>query len=109
VGTRTRQSWGRPTLDDLKAFRLGAQIGTTSLAYIENVIQPDEPALVFDDNTAAKVALDASKSMPGLRPADGLLHHGGRDGRFGDHRRARDSRRLADYFGLLMAERQPAA
>jgi polar amino acid transport system substrate-binding protein len=52
---------GAETVDDLKGFRLGAQIGTTSLAYIENVIQPDTPALVFDDNTAAKAALDAQQ------------------------------------------------
>jgi polar amino acid transport system substrate-binding protein len=52
---------GAETVADLKGFRLGAQIGTTSLAYIENVIEPDQPALVFDDNTAAKVALDAQQ------------------------------------------------
>lgn len=52
---------GTTSLDDLKGSRLGAQIGTTSLAYIENVIQPDTPALVFDDNTAAKAALDAQQ------------------------------------------------
>ncbi|MEX2424851.1 MAG: ABC transporter substrate-binding protein [Acidimicrobiia bacterium] len=52
---------GSESVDDLKAFRLGAQIGTTSLDYIENVIEPDEPALVFDDNTAAKAALDAQQ------------------------------------------------
>ena len=52
---------GAESVDDLKAFKLGAQIGTTSLDYIENVIEPDEPALVFDDNTAAKAALDAQQ------------------------------------------------
>ena len=52
---------GTTSIDELKGFRLGAQIGTTSLAYIENVIQPDTPALVFDDNTAAKAALDAQQ------------------------------------------------
>lgn len=52
---------GVATIDDLKGFRLGAQIGTTSLSYIEDVIQPDEPAAVFDDNVAAKVALDAGQ------------------------------------------------
>lgn len=52
---------GTTSLADLKGYRLGAQIGTTSLAYIEEVIQPDTPALVFDDNTAAKAALDAQQ------------------------------------------------
>lgn len=46
---------------DLKDARLGAAIGTTSLDYIENVIQPDASALVFDDNAAAKAAFDAGQ------------------------------------------------
>ena len=52
---------GSSSISDLKGLRLGAQIGTTSLAYIEDVIQPDQPALVFDDNVAAKSALDAQQ------------------------------------------------
>ncbi len=52
---------GAASINDLKGLRLGAQIGTTSLAYIEDVIQPDQPALVFDDNVAAKSALDAQQ------------------------------------------------
>ncbi|HSJ26585.1 MAG TPA: ABC transporter substrate-binding protein [Acidimicrobiia bacterium] len=52
---------GVTTLDELRQYRLGAQIGTTSLAYIEKVIQPDQPAAVFDDHVAAKVALDAGQ------------------------------------------------
>lgn len=52
---------GATSIDDLKGLKLGAQIGTTSLAYIENVIQPDEPAAVYDDNVAAKAALDAGQ------------------------------------------------
>jgi polar amino acid transport system substrate-binding protein len=53
------------TVADLQGLKLGAQIGTTSLAYIEDVIQPAEPASVFDDNVAAKAALDA-KQVDGL-------------------------------------------
>lgn len=49
------------SLADLKSARLGAAIGTTSLDYIENVIQPDTEALVFDDNAAAKAAFDAGQ------------------------------------------------
>lgn len=52
---------GAESIEDLKGFKLGAQIGTTSLAYIEDVIQPDEPAAVYDDNVAAKAALDAGQ------------------------------------------------
>jgi polar amino acid transport system substrate-binding protein len=49
------------SLADLKTARLGAAIGTTSLDYIEEVIQPDADALVFDDNAAAKAAFDAGQ------------------------------------------------
>ncbi len=53
------------TLADLKGLKLGAQIGTTSLAYIEDVIQPDTAALVYDTNVDAKSALDA-KQVDGI-------------------------------------------
>ena len=49
------------SLEDLKGFRLGAQVGTTSLAFIEDVIQPDVEALVFDTNADAKAAFDAGQ------------------------------------------------
>lgn len=53
------------TLADLKGLNLGAQIGTTSLAYIEDVIQPDNAAAVYDTNVDAKSALDA-KQVDGI-------------------------------------------
>jgi len=49
------------SLEDLQGFQLGAAVGTTSLDYIEQVIQPDSEALVFDDNAAAKAAFDAGQ------------------------------------------------
>lgn len=49
------------SVGDLKAFNLGAQIGTTSLDYIEEVIQPDQKAAVYDTNADAKSALDAQQ------------------------------------------------
>jgi polar amino acid transport system substrate-binding protein len=52
---------GATSIADLKGVRLGAQIGTTSLAYIEDVIQPDTPAAVYDTNVDAKSALDAQQ------------------------------------------------
>ncbi len=52
---------GVSSLDDLKGLRLGAGIATTSLDYIETVIQPDTDASVFDDNVAAKAAFDAGQ------------------------------------------------
>jgi polar amino acid transport system substrate-binding protein len=49
------------SLADLQDAQLGAAIGTTSLDYIDEVIQPDSEALVFDDNAAAKAAFDAGQ------------------------------------------------
>ena len=49
------------TIAELQEFSLGAQIATTSLDYIENVIQPTTPASVFDTNSDAKAALDAQQ------------------------------------------------
>ncbi|HUF06491.1 MAG TPA: ABC transporter substrate-binding protein [Candidatus Binatia bacterium] len=49
------------TIEDLREYRLGAQIGTTSLAYIEDVIQPNEEPSVYDDNEAAIAGLDAEQ------------------------------------------------
>jgi polar amino acid transport system substrate-binding protein len=49
------------TIEDLKAFRLGAQVGTTSLDFITDVIQPDTEPLVYDTNADAKAAFDAGQ------------------------------------------------
>jgi polar amino acid transport system substrate-binding protein len=52
---------GASSLADLKDKKLGAAIGTTSLTYIEDVIQPDTEAAVYDDNAALKSAFDAGQ------------------------------------------------
>jgi len=52
---------GVTSLADVANYRLGAQIGTTSLAYIETEIQPTTEAMVYNDNTAAIAALDAGQ------------------------------------------------
>lgn len=49
------------SLADLQDLRLGAAIGTTSLDYIEEVIQPSTEVQVYDDNAAAKAAFDAGQ------------------------------------------------
>jgi polar amino acid transport system substrate-binding protein len=49
------------TIEDLKAFRLGAQVGTTSLDFITDVIQPETEPLVYDTNADAKAAFDAGQ------------------------------------------------
>jgi len=45
-------------LSDLKALRLGAAAGTTSLQFILDVIQPDAEPFAFNSNADAKTALD---------------------------------------------------
>jgi polar amino acid transport system substrate-binding protein len=48
-------------VSDLKKLKLGAQVGTTSLDYINNVIKPDTQPYVYNDNNAAKAALNAKQ------------------------------------------------
>lgn len=52
---------GATTLADLVDAKLGAQIGTTSLDFIDDVIQPDQQANVYDTNVDAKSALEAGQ------------------------------------------------
>jgi polar amino acid transport system substrate-binding protein len=49
------------TLEDLKEFKLGAQVGTTGLDFINTVIQPNEQAQVFDTTNDAKSALQSGQ------------------------------------------------
>lgn len=48
---------GATSLAELKEARLGAQVGTTSLAYITDVVQPNEEPQVFNDTNDAKNAM----------------------------------------------------
>jgi polar amino acid transport system substrate-binding protein len=48
---------GATSLADLKDAKLGAQVGTTSLAAIEDVVQPDQDPATFDTNDVAKTQL----------------------------------------------------
>ncbi|MDJ0960932.1 MAG: ABC transporter substrate-binding protein [Acidimicrobiia bacterium] len=61
VGLSDSAAIGAATLADLADVRLGAQIGTTSLDFIENVIQPSEAASVYDTNVDAITALVAGQ------------------------------------------------
>jgi polar amino acid transport system substrate-binding protein len=45
------------TMEEIKDSVFGAQIGTTSLQFINTVIQPTEPAKVYDSTNDAKAAL----------------------------------------------------
>lgn len=48
-------------IDDLREFVLGAQVGTTSLKFINTVIQPNEPPKVFDTTNDSKSALESGQ------------------------------------------------
>ena len=49
------------TLDDLKDATLGAAIGTTSLDFVEDVIQPNTAASVYDENVDVNAAMTAGQ------------------------------------------------
>lgn len=49
------------TLADLKGLKIGVAAGTTSITYVEEVIQPDSEPLIFNDNASAKEALDSNQ------------------------------------------------
>ena len=49
---------GAATVDDLKDLKLGAAVGTTSLQLIEEYVQPNTDPQVFNDNAAARQALE---------------------------------------------------
>jgi polar amino acid transport system substrate-binding protein len=53
------------TRDGLKPFKLGAQLGTTSYAYIKDVIRPSKQPAVYQQNAAAIQALK-NKQIDGL-------------------------------------------
>ncbi len=46
------------TVEDLKDLKLGAAVGTTSLQLIEEFVQPNTEPQVFNDNAAARQALE---------------------------------------------------
>ena len=61
IGAKDSPVASATSLGDLKSARLGAAIGSTSLDYIEQVIQPDAEAQVYNDNAAAKAAFNAGQ------------------------------------------------
>ena len=52
---------GATSIADLVDVKFGAQSGTTSLDFINEVIKPTTEAFVYDDNAGAKAALDAGQ------------------------------------------------
>lgn len=61
VGFEDSAAAGATSIADLQGLRLGAQVGTTSLDFITDVIQPTTDPFVYNDNSAAKAALDAEQ------------------------------------------------
>ena len=61
VGLEGSAAEGATTIADLKDVKFGAQAGTTSLAFITDVIQPTQEPFVYDDNVGAKAALEANQ------------------------------------------------
>jgi polar amino acid transport system substrate-binding protein len=57
---------GVTTLEDIQGLRLGAQVGTTSFSFIEDVIQPTADPSVYNDNTAVKAAIEAGQIDAGV-------------------------------------------
>ncbi len=49
------------SVDDLKDAILGAAIGTTSLDFVENVIEPDTEPNVYDENVDLEAAMNAGQ------------------------------------------------
>ncbi|NBN97088.1 MAG: amino acid ABC transporter substrate-binding protein, partial [Actinobacteria bacterium] len=49
------------SVSELKDLKFGAQAGTTSLDFITKVIQPTTEPFVYDDNAAAKAAMEAKQ------------------------------------------------
>jgi len=49
------------SLADLKLYRLGAQVGTTSLGYIQETIAPDKDPRVYDTSNDVVAALNAKQ------------------------------------------------
>jgi polar amino acid transport system substrate-binding protein len=58
VTTGTSPAATATSLADLKPLRIGAQIATTSLDAVTEVIAPDEGAQIFNSNDDAKLALE---------------------------------------------------
>lgn len=60
-GLESSAGSGVKTLDDIKGLKIGVASGTTSVAYIEDVIKPDADAAIFNDNAGVKQALEANQ------------------------------------------------
>lgn len=61
VGFADSAAASATTLADVQGLKFGVQSGTTSLEFINTVIKPTTEPYVYDDNAAAKAALEAKQ------------------------------------------------
>lgn len=61
VGFADSAATAATTLADVQGLKFGVQSGTTSLEFINTVIKPTTEPYVYDDNAAAKAALEANQ------------------------------------------------
>lgn len=52
---------GVTTIEGLKDVKFGVQTGTTSLEFLNDVVQPNSEVFVYDDNVAVKAAMEANQ------------------------------------------------
>ncbi|MFJ9737969.1 ABC transporter substrate-binding protein [Streptomyces sp. NPDC101166] len=57
IALKGSKAAGAKSVADLKGLKLGAQVGTTSLDYIDGVVKPTQAAAVYAKNDQAKSAL----------------------------------------------------
>ncbi|MFE9672665.1 ABC transporter substrate-binding protein [Streptomyces sp. NPDC006259] len=57
IALKGSKAAGAKSIADLKGLKLGAQVGTTSLDYIDDVVKPTAAAAVYAKNDQAKSAL----------------------------------------------------
>lgn len=97
------------SLDDLKGLVWGAAAGTTGVQMIDEVIQPDASALLYNDNTDVTAAIQAGQidaalfDLPtALFLSAVVVENGAILGQF-----PADRSQTPDQFGLLMEEGNP--
>ena len=49
------------SIEDVAQYRLGVQVGTTALTYVEEEIEPEQDPMVYNSNDAAIAALNANQ------------------------------------------------
>ena len=103
VGRKGKPIASVRSINGLKKYKLGAQIGTTSYDYIVNQIKPSSTAArLRHERRRGAGAQERPDRRARRRPADGVLRHGGAGaGRQGD-RPVRREAGTKERFGLVL-------